>query len=73
MSIFFYIVRCPFFFPYAENVYVLLFLRGYMKPKTGLVKFAVRLRGKNVEIRIATSVAKIGKGEEKAEGVKDIK
>mmetsp|Transcript_987 Transcript_987/g.2176 ORF Transcript_987/g.2176 Transcript_987/m.2176 type:complete len:310 (+) Transcript_987:209-1138(+) len=46
---------------------------GYMKPKSGLVKFAVRLRGKNVEVRIATSVANVGKGKEGADGVKGIK
>lgn len=47
--------------------------RGYVKPKTGLVKFAVRLRGKNVEVRIATSVKDVGKGDEKAVGMKGIK
>lgn len=47
--------------------------RGYMKPKTSLVKFAVRLRGKNVEVRIATSVKDVGKGNEKADGIKGIK
>ena len=44
-----------------------------MKPKTDLVKFAVRLRGKNVEVRIATSVKNVGKGDEKADGVRGIK
>ena len=44
-----------------------------MKPKTDLVKFAVRLRGKNVEVRIATSVKDVGKGDEKAEGMRGMK
>ncbi|KAL9181360.1 hypothetical protein ACHAXT_010165 [Thalassiosira profunda] len=48
-------------------------IMGYMKPKTDLVKFAVRLRGKNVEVRIATSVKDVGKGDEKAEGMRGIK
>jgi len=48
-------------------------LMGYVKPKSSLVKFAVRLRGKNVEVRVATSVSDVGKGVEKADGVKGIK
>lgn len=48
-------------------------IMGYVKPKTSLVKFAVRLRGKNVEVRIATSVSDVGKGMEGADGVKGIK
>jgi len=47
--------------------------RGYVKPKTSLVKFAVRLRGKNVEVRIATSLKSVGIGKEEADGMKDIK
>ena len=46
---------------------------GYVKPKTNLVKFACRLRGKNVEVRIATSVKNVGEGEEQAAGLTDIK
>mmetsp|Transcript_17442 Transcript_17442/g.41908 ORF Transcript_17442/g.41908 Transcript_17442/m.41908 type:complete len:349 (-) Transcript_17442:205-1251(-) len=46
---------------------------GLTKPKTDLVKFAVRLKGKNVEVRIATSVKNVGKGEEQADGVQGIK
>lgn len=48
-------------------------IMGYVKPKTDLVKFAVRLRGKNVEVRIATSVEDVGKGDEKADGIKGMK
>lgn len=48
-------------------------IMGYVKPKTDLVKFAVRLRGKNVEVRIATSVENVGKGDEKADGIKGMK
>ena len=46
--------------------------RGYVKPKQGLVKFAVRLRGKNVEVRIATSMKNVDKGIEEASGMTDI-
>lgn len=46
--------------------------RGYVKPKQGLVKFAVRLRGKNVEVRIATSMKNVNKGDEEADGMTDI-
>lgn len=48
------------------------YLRGYLKPKSGLVKFAVRLKGKNVEVRIATSLKKVGKGDEQALGIRGI-
>lgn len=48
-------------------------MMGYVKPKTSLVKFAVRLRGKNVEVRIATSLKSVGIGKEEADGMKDIK
>mmetsp|Transcript_28359 Transcript_28359/g.52315 ORF Transcript_28359/g.52315 Transcript_28359/m.52315 type:complete len:314 (-) Transcript_28359:60-1001(-) len=48
-------------------------IMGYVKPKSGLVKFAVRLKGKNVEVRIATSLANVGKGEEEADGIKGMK
>lgn len=48
-------------------------IMGLTKPKTDLLKFAVRLRGKNVEVRIATSVTNVGKGDERAEGMKGIK
>jgi nitrite reductase/ring-hydroxylating ferredoxin subunit len=48
-------------------------IMGFMKPKSSLVKFAVRLRGKNVEVRIATSVKNVGKGDEQANGVQGIK
>ena len=47
--------------------------RGYVKPKSSLVKFAVRLRGKNVEVRIATPMKNVGKGEEGADGLTNIK
>jgi nitrite reductase/ring-hydroxylating ferredoxin subunit len=46
---------------------------GFAKPKSKLVKFAVRLRGKNVEVRIATSVENVRNKEEQAEGMTDIK
>jgi len=46
---------------------------GYVKPKSSLVKFAVRLRGKNVEVRIATSLSNVGKGKEEADGIQGIK
>lgn len=46
--------------------------RGYVKPKQGLVKFAVRLKGKNVEVRIATSMKNVNKGDEGASGMTDI-
>lgn len=46
---------------------------GAMKPKSSLVKFAVRLRGKNVEVRIATSLTNVGKGKEEADGIIGIK
>lgn len=48
-------------------------IMGFMKPKSSLVKFAVRLRGKNVEIRIATSVNNVGDGDEQANGIQRIK
>ncbi len=44
-----------------------------MKPRSSLVKFAVRLRGKNVEVRIATSVKNVGEGMEQANGMQGIK
>ena len=43
-----------------------------MKPRKGLVKFAVRLRGKNVEVRITTPLKNVSAGSEKADGMKDI-
>lgn len=46
---------------------------GYMKPQSTLVKFAVRLRGKNVEVRIATSLMNVGKSKEESLGITDIK
>lgn len=46
---------------------------GYMKPQSTLVKFAVRLRGKNVEVRIATSLTNVGKGKEEALGITGMK
>jgi nitrite reductase/ring-hydroxylating ferredoxin subunit len=46
---------------------------GSMKPKSNLVKFAVRLRRKNVEVRIATSLTNVGKGKEEADGITGIK
>ena len=46
---------------------------GYVKPKQDLVKFAVRLRGKNVEVRVATSVKNVAEGQEEALGLKEIK
>lgn len=46
---------------------------GYVKPKSSLVKFAVRLRGKNVEVRVTTSLSNVGKGEEEADGIQGIK
>ncbi|KAL3789949.1 hypothetical protein ACHAW5_005588 [Stephanodiscus triporus] len=48
-------------------------IMGFMKPKSSLVKFAVRLRGKNVEVRIATSVKNVGEGDEQANGMQGIK
>ena len=36
------------------------------------MKFAVRLRGKNVEVRIATSMKNVDKGIEEASGMTDI-
>ncbi|EJK62446.1 hypothetical protein THAOC_16945 [Thalassiosira oceanica] len=39
-------------------------IMGYVKPKQSLVKFAVRLRGKNVEVRVSTSVDRVGLGDE---------
>ncbi|KAL7527117.1 hypothetical protein ACHAXR_001817 [Thalassiosira sp. AJA248-18] len=48
-------------------------IMGYVKPKTDLVKFAVRLKGKNVEVRIATSVRSVGQGKEEADGIRGIK
>lgn len=48
-------------------------LQGYVKPKSGLVKFAVRLRGKNVEVRIASSVDNVLKGDVDAKGLTNIK
>jgi len=48
-------------------------IMGLTTPKTDLVKFAVRLKGKNVEVRIATSVFNVGKGDEQADGIKGIK
>ncbi len=46
---------------------------GFTKPKSKLVKFAVRLKGKNVEVRIATSVKNVRNKVEQAEGMSDIK
>jgi nitrite reductase/ring-hydroxylating ferredoxin subunit len=46
---------------------------GFTKPKSKLVKFAVRLKGKNVEVRIATSVKNVRNKEEQAEGMSNIK
>lgn len=46
---------------------------GFTKPKSNLVKFAVRLKGKNVEVRIATSVKNVRNKEEQAEGMSNIK
>mmetsp|Transcript_29381 Transcript_29381/g.60954 ORF Transcript_29381/g.60954 Transcript_29381/m.60954 type:complete len:287 (+) Transcript_29381:191-1051(+) len=46
---------------------------GYVKPKSNLVKFAVRLRGKNVEVRIVTPLENVGKGDEGAKGLTNIK
>ena len=46
---------------------------GFSKPKQDLVKFAVRLRGKNVEVRVATSVKNVAEGQEEALGLKGIK
>ena len=57
----------------ATHTYLQLFYRGFMKPKSSLVKFAVRLRGKNVEVRIATSVKNVGEGMEQANGMQGIK
>lgn len=48
-------------------------IMGYMKPKQDLIKFAVRLRGKNVEVRIGTTISSIKEGIEKADGLKGIK
>lgn len=48
-------------------------IMGYMKPKQDLIKFAVRLRGKNVEVRIGTTISSIEKGMENASGLKGIK
>lgn len=48
------------------------YFRGYVKPRKGLVKFAVRLRGKNVEVRITTSLKNVNAGTEAADGMKDI-
>ena len=48
-------------------------IMGYMKPKQGLVKFAVRLRGKNVEVRVSTSVDRVGLGDEGPTGLTGIK
>jgi len=48
-------------------------IMGYMKPKQDLIKFAVRLRGKNVEVRIGTTISSIEKGIEEANGLKGIK
>lgn len=45
---------------------------GFTKPKNKLVKFAVRLKGKNVEVRIATSVKNVRNREERAEGMSNI-
>lgn len=53
--------------------YLPFLFRGFMKPKSSLVKFAVRLRGKNVEVRIATSVKNVGEGDEQANGMQGIK
>ena len=55
------------------QIYNTAFCRGYVKPKNGLVKFAVRLRGKNVEVRVATSIKNVGKGKEEATGMTGIK
>ena len=48
-------------------------IMGYMKPKQDLIKFAVRLRGKNVEVRIGTTISSIERGMENASGLKGIK
>lgn len=48
-------------------------IMGYMKAKQDLIKFAVRLRGKNVEVRIGTTISSIEKGIEEANGLKGIK
>ena len=45
---------------------------GFTKPKNKLVKFAVRLKGKNVEVRIATSVKNVERRQEQAEGMSNI-
>lgn len=45
-------------------------LMGLAKKENGLVKFAVRLRGKNVEVRIATPVENVNNKDEDARGVK---
>ena len=57
----------------ATHTHLQLLYRGFMKPKNSLVKFAVRLRGKNVEVRIATSVKNVGEGMEQANGMQGIK
>ena len=36
------------------------------------MKFAVRLKGKNVEVRIATSLKNVKEGNEEADGMSDI-
>lgn len=48
-------------------------IMGYVKPKQSLVKFAVRLRGKNVEVRVSTSVDRVGLGDEGPTGLTGIK
>jgi len=48
-------------------------IMGYVKPKSGLVKFAVRLKGKNVEVRVATSLKNVEGKNEGAEGMRNIK
>ena len=56
----------------ATNMSTFFLTRGYVKPKQGLVKFAVRLKGKNVEVRIATSLKNVKERNEEADGMSDI-
>lgn len=46
---------------------------GLAKPKNKLVKFAVRLKGKNVEVRINTRIKNVRNRQEQAEGMTNIK
>jgi hypothetical protein len=57
----------------TTHTYLQFLFRGFMKPKSNLVKFAVRLRGKNVEVRVATSVKNVGEGDEQENGLRGIK